>query len=571
MMPRPQEYTGIGVGSTAAVGPCARFTAPPAAPADESAPSGGEAIAAAGAALTEALKQVSADLRADAAEHHGETLGDVLSATAEMADDPALAARATRIIAEGNGPANAITKAVAEFTAMFTEIGGYMAERVADLNSVRDRTVARLLGLEAPGPQTIDEPAVVIAHELTPADTSGLDMSKVIALVTEVGGPTSHTAIIARQLGLPCVVRAAGATRIPEGALVAVDAARGSVVVAPDEATREAIALRMERHRALADDTAPGATSDGHPVQLLVNIGGVEDARAAATGPAEGVGLFRTEFVFLGATAEPSVAEQAGIYREVLEAFTGRKVVVRTLDAGADKPLAYADPGPEPNPALGRRAYRLVRSAPHLVEHQLEALSAAVADCPGTEVQVMAPMISTAAEAADFRRRAEAAGLGGRARIGVMVEVPAAALCAEQVLRQVDFVSIGTNDLAQYTMAADRELGALSDLIDRWQPAVLRLVGATARAGAASGTPVGVCGESASDPLMALVLCGLGITSLSMSAPAVPAVRFALRHTPLATCQAMAQAAIDAPDAAAAVSAVQELLDPQARETTPLG
>ena len=563
-MPRPQEYTGIGVGSTAAVGPCARFTAPPAAPADESAPSGGEAIAAAGAALTEALKQVSADLRADAAEHHGETLGDVLSATAEMADDPALAARATRIIAEGNGPANAITKAVAEFTAMFTEIGGYMAERVADLNSVRDRTVARLLGLEAPGPQTIDEPAVVIAHELTPADTSGLDMSKVIALVTEVGGPTSHTAIIARQLGLPCVVRAAGATRIPEGALVAVDAARGSVVVAPDEATREAIALRMERHRALATDTAPGATSDGHPIQLLANIGGVADARSAAGKAVEGVGLFRTEFVFLDAAAEPGVAEQTGIYREVLKAFTGRKVVVRTLDAGADKPAH------ESNPALGQRAYRLVRSVPHLMEHQLRALAAAIDDCPDTEAWVMAPMISTAGEAADFRRRADEAGLGARARIGVMVEVPAVALCADQVLQHVDFVSIGTNDLAQYTMAADRELGALSDLIDRWQPAVLRLVEATARAGAASGTPVGVCGESASDPLMALVLCGLGITSLSMSTPAVPAVRFALRHTSLATCRAMARAAIDAPDAAAAVSAVQELLDPRVREAMSL-
>ena len=204
------------------------------------------------------------------------------------------------------------------------------------------------------------------------------------------------------------------------------------------------------------------------------------------------------------------------------------------------------------------------------MEHQLRALAAAIDDCPDTEAWVMAPMISTAGEAADFRRRADEAGLGARARIGVMVEVPAVALCADQVLQHVDFVSIGTNDLAQYTMAADRELGALSDLIDRWQPAVLRLVEATARAGAASGTPVGVCGESASDPLMALVLCGLGITSLSMSTPAVPAVRFALRHTSLATCRAMARAAIDAPDAAAAVSAVQELLDPRVREAMSL-
>ena len=569
-MSQPQEYAGIGVGSTAAVGPCVRFAAPPVAPADEPVPSGDEAVAAAGAALAEALQQVSADLQAAAAEHTGETLGDVLSATAEMADDPALADRAAQIIAEGSGPANAITKAIAEFAAMFTEIGGYMAERVTDLNSVRDRTVARLLGLETPGLQALDEPAVVIAHELTPADTSGLDMSKVIALVTEVGGPTSHTAIIARQLGLPCVVRAFGATQIPEGSLVAVDGATGSVVVNPDEATREAIARRMERYRELSRDTAPGATSDGHRVQLLANIGGVEDARAAADKAVEGVGLFRTEFVFLDAVEEPSIAEQTEIYREVLNAFAGRKVVVRTLDAGADKPLAYANLVHESNPALGQRAYRLVRSVPHLMEHQLQALAAAIDDCPDTEVWVMAPMISTAGEAADFRRRADEAGLGAKAKIGVMVEVPAVALCADQVLRHVDFVSIGTNDLAQYTMATDRELGALSDLIDRWQPAVLKLVEATARAGVASGTPVGVCGESASDPLMALVLCGLGITSLSMSAPAVPAVRFALRHTSLATCRAMAQAAINSPDAAAAVSAVQELLDPQVREAMSL-
>ncbi|RLP10122.1 phosphoenolpyruvate--protein phosphotransferase [Propionibacterium australiense] len=569
-MPQAKEYTGIGVGQTAAVGPCVHFAAPPTAPADEPVPAGDEAIASARAALAEALKQVSVDLQAAAAEHSGETLGDVLSATAEMADDPALADRAGQIVAEGNGPANAITKAIAEFAAMFTEIGGYMAERVTDLNSVRDRTVARLLDLDVPGLQGIDEPAVVIAHELTPADTSGLDMSKVIALVTEVGGPTSHTAIIARQLGLPCVVRAAGATQIREGSLVAVDSATGSVVVDPDEATREAIARRMERYRALASDTAPGATSDGHRVQLLANIGGVEDARAAAGKAVEGVGLFRTEFVFLDAVEEPSIAEQTEIYREVLNAFAGRKVVVRTLDAGADKPLAYANPVDESNPALGQRAYRLVRSVPHLMEHQLKALAAAIDDCPGTEVWVMAPMISTAGEAADFRRRSDEAGLGAKARIGVMVEVPAVALCAEQVFQHVDFVSIGTNDLAQYTMATDRELGTLSDLIDRWQPAVLKLVEATARAGAASGTPVGVCGESASDPLMALVLCGLGVTSLSMSVPAVPAVRFALRHTSLATCQAMARAALSAPDPAAAVSAVQELLDPQVREAMSL-
>ena len=395
-------------------------------------------------------------------------------------------------------------------------------------------------------------------------------MSKVIALVTEVGGPTSHTAIIARQLGLPCVVKVDQATSIPVGTDVAVDAARGQVIVDPDEATREAIRTRMERFAALLDDDRPGATSDGHPIQLLANIGTVADARAAAAQPVEGIGLFRTEFMFLDSTEEPSVEFQANAYREVLKAFAGRKVVVRTLDAGADKPLAYANLSIESNPALGQRAYRLVRSVPHLMEHQLTALAQAVADCPDTETWIMAPMISTAAEAKDFRDRARAAGLEGRARIGIMVEVPAAALCADQVLGEVQFASIGTNDLAQYTMATDRELGALADLIDRWQPAVLRLVAETAAAGQRAGVPVGVCGESASDPLMALVLCGMGITSLSMSTASVPAVRFALHHTSFEVCQQMARAALAAPDATAAVSAVQNLLNDEVRQAMAL-
>lgn len=563
------ELTGVGVGSTAAVGPCIQFTPPVKAPADEPVPSGPEQVATATAAIRSALAEVTAELNRAAAEHAGQTLGDVLAAAAEMADDPEYAELAIGYLAE-HGPANAVTQATAEFAAMFTAIGGYMAERVSDLNSVRDRVVAHVLGVPGPGGLELSEPAVVIAHELTPADTSGLDMSKVIALVTEIGGPTSHTAIIARQLGLPCVVKVDGATSIPTGTDVAVDAARGQVIVNPDEATRDAIRARMERFAALLDDDRPGATSDGHPIQLLANIGTVADARAAAAQSVEGIGLFRTEFMFLDSTEEPSIEFQANAYREVLQAFAGRKVVVRTLDAGADKPLAYANLSVESNPALGQRAYRLVRSVPHLMEHQLTALAQAVADCPDTETWIMAPMISTAAEARDFRERARAAGLEGKARIGIMVEVPAVALCADQVLPGVEFASIGTNDLAQYTMATDRELGALADLIDRWQPAVLRLVAETAAAGQRAGVPVGVCGESASDPLMALVLCGMGITSLSMSTASVPAVRFALHHTSFEVCQQMARAALAAPDATAAVSAVQNLLNDEVRQAMAL-
>ena len=247
----------------------------------------------------------------------------------------------------------------------------------------------------------------------------------------------------------------------------------------------------------------------------------------------------------------------------MLRSFGDRKVVVRTLDAGADKPLAFATQPDEENPALGVRGYRLVRTHPELLDTQLEALARAQA-ATGTTPWVMAPMIATPAEARAFATRARAAGV---ATVGVMIEVPAAALRAREILAEVDFVSLGTNDLAQYTMATDRLRGELSDLLDPWQPAVLDLVDATARAGRAARKPVGVCGESASDPVLALVLVGLGVTSLSMSAGAVPAVRYALRHHTTAECATMAAAALAAPSAVEGRAAVVALLHADVRET----
>ncbi|MGO1562073.1 Phosphoenolpyruvate-protein phosphotransferase of PTS system [Actinomycetales bacterium JB111] len=560
MTENPRIIAGIGVGSRGVVAPVATVSPPPAVPADEPAP---DDVAAAQGALTDALAAVREDLlaRADAAAEP--TLGEVLAAAAQMAGDPALAQRAGALIADGSGPATAIDAAVEEFAATFEAIGGPMAERVTDLRSVRDRVVARLTGQSEPGVE-LREPSVVVARDLSPADTSALDLALVVGIVTEEGGPTSHTAIIAGQLGLPCVVRAEGATGLADGTIVAVDSASGRVVVSPDEATVAALERRGEALAALAEDTADGATADGHGVDLLVNIGTVADAERSAQVPSQGVGLFRTEVLFLEATTAPTVEEQAEAYERVLRAFAGRKVVVRTLDAGADKPLAFAQQDGEENPALGVRGYRLVRTLPDLLADQLAALALAKerAGEDGATLWVMAPMVSTPAEAADFAAAARSAGL---ATPGVMVEVPAAALRADRVLAEVDFVSLGTNDLAQYTMASDRLLGSLADLLDRWQPAVLELVARTAAAGTAAGRPVGVCGESAGDPLMALVLTGMGVTSLSMSDGSLPEVRFALRSHTLDTCEQMAAAALAAPDGGSARAAVIELLDDEAK------
>jgi phosphotransferase system enzyme I (PtsI) len=280
-------------------------------------------------------------------------------------------------------------------------------------------------------------------------------------------------------------------------------------------------------------------TSDGHPVALLANIGTAQDAESAGVLDVEGVGLFRTEFLFLGQERAPSLEEQVTVYTRVFEAFGSRRVVVRTLDAGADKPLAFADLGPEDNPALGRRGLRLSAERPELLDTQLTALATA-ARATGADVRVMAPMVATAEESAWFARRVREHGLPV---VGVMIEVPAAALRARHVLAEVDFASIGTNDLAQYTLAADRMQGELATLLDPWQPAVLDLVAAACDGGRDKGKPIGVCGEAAADPLLALVLTGLGVSSLSMAPTRVPAVRAALRMHDLSTCTAMAAAA----------------------------
>src|SRR5690606_37536038 len=314
----------------------------------------------------------------------------------------------------------------------------------------------------------------------------------------------------------------------------------------PGPELREEIASRVATLAELAADDAPAVTADGTPVQVLANIGTDADAERAAPQPVDGVGLFRTEVLFLDRAAAPTVEEQADLYARGLRSFGDRKVVIRTLDAGADKPLAFATQPDEENPALGVRGYRLVRVDESLLDAQLAALADA-GRSTGQDPWVMAPMIATPAEAAQFAARARGAGVR---KVGVMIEIPAAALRAREILAEVDFVSLGTNDLAQYTMAADRLRGELADLLDIWQPAVLDLVATTAEAGAELGKPVGVCGESAADPVMALALLGLGVTSLSMAAAAVPLVRYAVSHHSTDRCRSVADAARAAGDAA---------------------
>jgi phosphotransferase system enzyme I (PtsI) len=539
-----RELPGIGIGRRPACGPVVGMAPPlPEPSADPSTESPAHELARA----REALATVAAALSQRGAAAGGDAR-EVLEAQALMAADPSLDEALADGTQRGLTAARAVHDAFAGFRAALAAAGPYLAARVADLDDVRQRAVAACLGVPVPGVPEPGHPFVLVARDLAPADTAGLDPAAVLALVTDEGGPTSHTAVLARTHGIPAVVGCAGATSIPDGTTVLVDPAAGRVVVDPAEG-------EGTTEDSLSMPTGPGRTRDGRPVALMANVGGPADVAAAVAAGAEGVGLYRTELLFLDATTAPDEDSQIAAYRKVFAGFPGARVVIRVLDAGADKPLAFLAPEPEPNPALGVRGLRALRRAPQVLRTQLSAIAAAARDTEA-EVWVMAPMIADADEAAWFVEQVTAHGL---AHAGVMVEIPSAALLADQILAVAAFVSIGTNDLAQYGLAVDRQAGGLAALQDPWHPGLLRLVEAVGRAGAVCGRPVGVCGEAAADPLLARVLVGLGVTSLSMASPALADVRASLAQVTVDDCRAAAAAALAARTGAEARAAVAVL------------
>lgn len=551
----PTVLTGTPVVPGVALGPVIRPQGAVQLPEDDAAPTA-EADRAGEKGRFVAAAEVVAGRLSDRAAAATGMSAEVLAATAQLAKDRGLLSAVEQRIDAGASAPVATVAAAQQFVDLFTSLGGLMAERVTDVRDVRDRIVAELTGQGEPGVPQPTTPSVLLADDLAPADTAGLDPTKVIALATRLGGSTSHTAIIARQLGLPCVVAVGGLSDVVEGATVLVDGEQGTVTVDPDPAeARSRVEAARVAAEALAGYSGPATTRDGHAVQVLANVQDGAGARAAVAAHAEGVGLLRTELSFLGHAEEPGVEEQARGYAEVFEAFAGRKVVLRTLDAGSDKPLAFATPPDEANPALGVRGLRIARRDPGILTRQLDAVAQA-ARATGSTPWVMAPMVSVVSEAAEFAALVHERGMVA----GVMVEVPSVALLADRFLEHLDFLSIGTNDLSQYTLAADRLSADLADLTDPWQPALLRLVQLAAEAGARHGKPVGVCGEAAADPLLACVLVGLGITSLSCAASAVAGVGAKLGTVDLATCQRAAEVALLADDPQAARAAVREVL-----------
>lgn len=544
------EIRGVGIGLGVAQGPVARMAEPLAAPADAPSEIGAEAETT---RVREAVAAVARELEARGAQAGG-AAQDVLEAQAMMAEDPSLEAEIDARIGAGKTAEFAVHDAFASFRDQLVAMGGYLGERAADLDDVAQRVIARLRGVAAPGVPDPGHPFVLVAKDLAPADTALLDLDKVLALVTTEGGPTSHTAILAREKSIVAVVGAAAAKDLIDGETVIVDAAAGVVTTQP---TADDLARAQHRADARASAAAApitdGALADGTPVPLLANLGKPEGAAEAVALGAEGVGLFRTEFLFLSSSQAPTVEQQRESYTELLAAFPGRKVVVRVLDAGADKPLAFLNDAHEENPALGLRGIRALRASEDILREQLTALAEADA-ATDADLWVMAPMVATVEEADYFVDLARDYGIK---TAGVMVEVPSSALLADRILVNSDFASIGTNDLTQYTLAADRLLGSVASFQDPWHPAVLRLIREVGEAGRMNGKPVGICGEAAADPLLAVVLVGLGATSLSMAPTALADVRASLLEHSLDDARVIAGAALAANDAATARTAAQ--------------
>jgi multiphosphoryl transfer protein len=548
----PTRSGPIGVSPGRAVGPVVRMPEPLAAPAP-STPLPEAERAGAAARIDAAVIAVAASLQARAERVAGESRL-ILEAAASLASDPSIVENARASVLElGQSPEFSVWVTLGDLADSLALQGGRMAERVADIADIRNRIVAELLGREAPGVPVRTEPFVLVARDLAPADTALLDPAVCVAIVTLEGGPTSHTAILSRALGLPALVSVENALDLSEGTVVLVDGTLGVLTIDPTESQ---IAEALAQAGAVAVFDGTGTTSDGHRVHLLANVGSSDSVDAALAAGAEGIGLFRTEFLFLDRAQAPTVEEQVAEYTAVFARFAGKRVIVRTLDAGADKPLAFVTAPNEANPALGIRGYRTTWRRPELLDDQLRAIALA-AEGHSAVVQVMAPMIDTPDEAADFAHRCAQHGLDS---VGVMIETPAAAITAPEIFAMVDFVSLGTNDLAQYTMAADRELGDLALLNDPWQPAVLRMMRLAFDAGAAAGKPVSVCGEAAADPMLAAVLVGFGASSLSMSPRALGHVGELLAGVSLDECRAAAAAAVASRNAQEARTAAASAL-----------
>jgi phosphoenolpyruvate-protein phosphotransferase/dihydroxyacetone kinase phosphotransfer subunit len=557
---------GVPVAPGIAIGPARRPVSAPSPPAGDE-PAAGDP-AAERARLDEARAATRGDVeaaRSRIAAQAGDGEAAIFDAHLLLLGDPTLLEPAHRAIEEGAGAARGWRAAVDAAAAAYRGLDdAYLRERAADVEDVGNRVLRHLTGEALPAMAT--ERGVLVVADLAPGDAARLDPGLVDGLAIAHGGATSHAAILARALGIPSVVGLGDAVLgIADGTPLVLDGGAGTVEVDPSpeqlaarERARAEAEARAQRARERAH--APARTRDGSTIEVAANIGTVADAAAAVELGADGVGLLRTEFLFLDRDEAPGESEQRAVYEAIATALDGRTLIVRTLDAGADKPLRFVPQAPEDNPFLGVRGIRFGLARPELLDAQLRAILALAGRF---DVRVMFPMVATLAEYRAARTLLEAARaeLGAPPiPVGIMVEVPAVAVAADRFAPEVDFFSIGTNDLAQYTMAAERGNEALAGLLAGPVPALLRLISAVADAAKANGRWVGVCGELAGDPAAAVLLAGLGVDELSMAAPLIPGVKETLRGVTLDQARDVAARALQLDDAGAVGRLVAPLL-----------
>lgn len=523
------------------------------------------------AALETAREQLTA-VYAKAEAESGAEQAAIFQAHALMLEDPELLEMVQKDIEEYSVNAEAaLSDATEKYAQMLEALDDeYLRARAADVRDVATRVLRVLLNVAESPTAGLTTPSIILAPDLTPSDTVMLDKSLVLGLCTAEGGATSHAAILARSLGLPAVVGVSSKVlEIPNDTTLVLDGREGTLLVQPD---KETVMLYRERQAATARLLAQAqqraqesaVTRDGHRVEIVANIGNVEGARAALGAGAEGVGLLRTEFLYLERTHLPDEEEQYLAYRAIVDAFGDLPVILRTLDIGGDKELSYLVLPDEMNPFLGLRAIRLCLARPELFRPQLRAALRAGA---GRNLKIMFPMVATVAEVRKARSMleqcraellAEGKPIAEKMEVGIMVEIPAAAVMADRLAAEVDFFSIGTNDLSQYTLAADRTNAQVASLASAFQPAVLRLVRDVITAAHAQGKWVGLCGELAGEPLAIPILLGLGLDEFSMNLPAIPMAKQIIRALRLDEARQVAQAVLELDDPDAVRALVQE-------------
>ncbi|WP_010500838.1 phosphoenolpyruvate--protein phosphotransferase [Paenibacillus elgii] len=556
---REQRISGIGVSEGVRIGSALRYSPGAAAGMEPERESiGPDEVASETARLRQAKEACAAELQA-MVERTKRTLGEdkagIIGGQLRFLDDPKFYPAMERKVAELHISATRAVREVTEFYAARLEnmANEYMRERAADIRDIGGRLLSSLRGGTQVRLSELREPVILVADDLAPSDTVQLDPRVVLAFVTRVGGKTSHTAILARSLGIPAVVGAGDALdAVRDGETLVVDGGAGSCVRNPEDAYLRQAAELQERARALRDEleafrSRPAVTADGRRVELAANIGTVPEAEAAAEAGADGIGLYRTEFLFMGASRLPDEEAQYAAYRRVAEAMAGQPVIIRTLDIGGDKELPALELPKEANPFLGYRAIRIGLDRPELLRTQLRAILRASAH---GWVKIMFPMISSmdewrkargAAHEAMEELRREGVDFDRNIELGIMVEVPSTAVMADSFAREVDFFSIGTNDLVQYTLAVDRMNEKVAELYDYFHPAVLELIRRVIEAAHRHGKWSGMCGGMAGDPLAAPLLLGLGLDEWSMEAGALPKLKRALAQLNAATCRERAQ------------------------------